>query len=306
MSQPTRLFALIVVGTSLLACSGDEVPADPGATPVVSVGVDDAAPETSAVVEGTTTTTLPTVERTVSVSVRGDELGLSADLESSAIVDGDPFGDFAACSGLRDTVSAYSVGVGSADSPVQWVSITSAARITGSGIVDADVRVERAIGSPIDAVGTMTIDPGLASGSFVAFDTQGRRLEGSFACVGADAPPAALDADQHGVVEVVALLGQGPADRVVGLASTDPAEVSCPLNRDGEALVVRVDGDQTVGGITSFELATTDDGGYAMRLRVGAVVYEFVDVVVELLDDASGSFSAADGTTTVAGAFTCT
>lgn len=303
MQLTGRLLPLIVVGAFGVGCSSDDAP--DAAAPLVSVGVDERADDVGPVEVGPTTIA-PALARTVSVSVSSDDLGIDAEIESSALADGDPFGDFATCSGLRNTVSSYSVGVGVADGPVRWVSINSAARVVGSGVIDADVRIERAVGEPVDAVGTMTLDPGLTSGTFVAFDGEGRLIEGSFACTGGGVTPATLGVDETGVVDVVALIRDGRADRVVGLASVDPAAVSCPAARDGAALIVRVDGDPSIGGITTFELATTSDDGYVLRLRVGGVAYEYDDAEVELVDDASGSFSAADGSTSIAGAFTCT
>ena len=90
-------------------------------------------------------------------------------------------------------------------------------------------------------------------------------------------------------------------------ADTNPA-AECPgaEGRSDAPALVRVDGDETIGAITTFEL--TGGQPTAMRLRAGATVYEFDDVDIELDDGAtSGIFAAADDSgLTIDGAFRCT
>ena len=78
------------------------------------------------------------------------------------------------------------------------------------------------------------------------------------------------------------------------------------IARSDDTVIVRVDGDESIGAITTFELT----GGVTstMRLRAGGVVYEFDRVEVELDDSAaSGIFSAiTQSGIAVDGAFRCT
>jgi hypothetical protein len=93
---------------------------------------------------------------------------------------------------------------------------------------------------------------------------------------------------------------------VVSAATLGADPTDCPAGEGSQSLVVRLDGDDTLGAITTFEL---DEGteGASMRLRVGEATYEFDDVAITLDDNArAGTFGAALPDLTVGGAFACT
>lgn len=243
----------------------------------------------------------------VSISVSAPDLGIEADLVAESSVDADLFGDFVACSGTRAELGTYAVTVARSSGDPLAVALLSAARVTGAGVVDADVRIERSGRDPVVAAGTMTLDAGLQSGTFVAFDADGARVEGSFEC-DASIAPQPLAEQVGGSVEVVALLRQDGAERIVALATSNPALASCPGDVAGQPLVVRADGGAELGSLTTFELTVDGVAGddAALRMRVGERVEVFDDVTVVLDDDRSaGTFAGDAGDLAVDGAFTC-
>jgi hypothetical protein len=198
----------------------------------------------------------------------------------------DPFGMFAACSGLRDTVAAWSLQVSDPGQDVTAVSILTGTNVTGPGTYDGTFRVEFGNGAALDGTGTVTLDPGLQSGTFAAADAD---LDGSFACTGA-AAPALAEAD----VEVFALVRKGASERVMSLAEPAPPG-ACGTG-------VSVTGDAGVGAPVEL---TIDAGTVA--ISVGAVDLAIDPAQTELhLDGPSGSFRAvtADGLA-IDGAYTC-
>jgi hypothetical protein len=306
-----------VLGLAASGCSSASDDTDP-----IIVGTLDRPVQTTVTPTPTPTTDVIELESApplqVDMTVVANESGVDAEI--SAAVDPadleqvDPFGTFASCSGARRSFGPYSVLVSVPGGSITAASISTTAAVTGPGIHDAVVGIELGSGATVRASGTVTIDASLRTGSFIAFEPDGGRVTGSFTCSGGDPAPAPLPAgDQAGVldtVEVVALLRQGEAERVVDLAvdiSRSPeVAVECPTSVGGSGpLLVRVDGDQSVGAITTFEL--TDGGALTMRLRVGGVSYAFDEVTITIADPPNaGTFSATNGDVTVDGAFRCT
>jgi hypothetical protein len=305
ISRIVRLGAFAVAVTVVVsACSAgdDDVSTSivPPSPPVTSAS----APSTTE--PAATPTTEPVVPDVVTVAVSSPELDVDAELSVDAESGGDPFGTFATCSAYRSVVGAYIVGVSDPTSEVSLVSVVSASRIDGPGTYDADLRVETSSGPDVSAAGTITVDPGLASGSYVAFSPDGARIEGTFDCEGGDEEPATMAASDAGAIEVVVLLERSGSERVVSAATLGADPTDCPAGEGSQSLVVRLDGDDTLGAITTFEL---DEGteGASMRLRVGEATYEFDDVAITLDDNArAGTFGAALPDLTVGGAFACT
>ncbi len=240
------------------------------------------------------------------------DMGVGGDPVSNAVVD--PFGTFSSCSGGRRAFGAYSVLVSSLDGPVGAVTLLTHDSVTGAGIYDADVTVEMRAAKSQFATGTMTIAPGLRSGSYLAFAPDGGKLSGTFECSGGDADPAPLlvgaDDGVLDTVEVFALLRRGESERVVGLAvqieRSPEIDAECPAVLGVvDPLVVRVDGDSSIGALESFDLRGGEVA--AMRLSVAGATYEFDDVVVTV-DGAptAGTFSGSVDGLTVDGAFRCT
>lgn len=252
----------------------------------------------------------------VAVSVAGSSARLDDSLEVAidpADIDTvDPFGTYAACSGVRRSVGVYSLLVAAVDGPIRSVSVLTFERVDGPGIHAADVRIERRSGAPIVAVGTVTITDDLQSGTFLGFEDDGTSVTGTFTCEGAEAAPTPLEpGDDDGVVdtvEVFVLLRSNGAERAVGLAidgAGPDVDIECPGATDMAAeLLVRVDGDRSVGAVTRFEL--TDGSAAAMRFRVGGVSFEFDDVTVTADDRrVSGTFEADHDGLSAVGAYSC-
>ncbi len=301
------LLLLAAVAVALTAgCSGESSSeSDAPLTTTVPVG-DAAAPVTVADDPAATvpSTTAPPEPVTMTVQIRVPDAGVDDELSAELSTTGDPFGDFASCSGIRREVGAYSVLMSRTDGDVRSVSVLSTTRVAGSGTLDADVRVERRDGAAIVAAGTLTVDAGLRSGSFLAFDAEGRRVEGGFECLDTELPEP-IGVNDGPSVEVVALLRLGDTERVVSLASSDPSWVSCPGAVDDQPLVLRADDGVGLGSLTTFEL-TADGDEASMRMRIGGEVEEFSVVELELDDERlAGTFAATDGDLVVDGAFTC-
>ena len=327
--RPTRLAVLAVTVLVVTGCSGDDDPT--GADRTTSAEVATGADATSAAADAASDAALeaadgtgegtgpddvgPAPEQaTVTVSVRTGAVDgeLSVPLDAD---DADPFGRFASCSGLRASVATYSVLVSDPDAVVRSVSVITDDAVAGPGVHDAEVRVEPASGAAIIGAGTVTLDPGLATGSYVAFDADGASVEGEFSCDGASGEPVPLEVgDDDGeldTVEVFALLRRSDEERVVGLtaAGSGPASLRCPgaggPDDDGDVLVA-VDGDSSTGAITAFEI--TAPPSPTMRMRVGSVDYEFDSPVIDTSRSAtSGTFQAAgDDGISIDGAFRCT
>ena len=304
MFRSASLAGLAVTVAFAAGCSSSDQP-DTAAvvTSVVTTEVADAAPTTSTSL-APTTTVVPDDPQIVTVEVRVPDRGVDASVSVDAEVDGDPFDDdFATCSAYRSVTGAYVVGVGGPTADLPWVSIVSAARIDGSGEDAADIRVDLPDGSEIDATGTMNLAADLASGTFSATTADGAAVDGEFECAGSERPPVTMAATDEGAIEVVALIDRDGRERVVTAATLDAADADCPA--ETSSLVVRVDGDASLGAISSFEIDRTG-GTASMRLRVGATTYEFEDIVLELdADERVGTF-VADGDVAVVGAFSCT
>ena len=175
------------------------------------------------------------------------------------------------------------------------------------------MRVELASGDAVTAVGTLTLDDDLRAGTFVAFDSAGEPVRGSFTCDGPDAPPVPLaPGHDDGVVDSVSvfvLLRHDRAERLLGLAvagSEPGADVECPGAIGATSdLLVRVDGGLSVGAITTFELG--NGAAPSMRIRAGGAVFEFADASLEVDPSrTSGTFSAVGaGGVAADGAFAC-
>lgn len=266
-------------------------------------GGDDGLAADAAPITAPPTTVEPDDPKVVTVEVRIPGQGVDATLSVDAEVDGDPFDDeFATCSAYRSVAGAYAVGVGGPDAEVPWVSIVSAVRIDGAGDVPVDVRVDLPDGTEIDAVGTMTLATDLASGTFSADTADGTAVEGSFECAGSDRPPATMAASDDGAIEVVALIDRDGSERVVTAATLDADDADCPA--DPTSVVVRIDGDSSLGAISMFEI-DRGNGGAVMKLRVGATTYEFDDLVLDVDDvERVGTF-VATGEVSIVGAFSC-
>jgi hypothetical protein len=257
----------------------------------------------------------------VTVDVSVDRFDLSEQLEVAIdpadLDEIDPFTRFSSCSGLRASIGTFTVTAVDDTAAVRSVSVGTADNVDGPGIHDAEVRVETATAGTASAVGTVTLDQSLRSGSFQAFEATGESVSGTFVC---DGPPGApvpiVDADAGDddgvlrVVEVVALLRRGDEERIVGL-TLDTAEVAavdadCPgvTGSDGPSLV-SVDGGPAVGAITTFELVRGLPS--TMRMRVGGATYEVDDVTIDVDDrGAAGTFSGVTGGgIAIDGAFRC-
>lgn len=257
----------------------------------------------------------------VVVDVSVGRLELSEQLEVSIEPDGfdeiDPFTRFGSCSGLRASVGTFGVAAVDDTASVRAVSVVTVDRVTGPGIYDADIRVETTADGTVSAAGTVTLDPGLRSGSFQAFEPTGESVSGTFACDGPAGTAVPLGdvegAADDGVlqtVEVVALLRRGGEERIVGLAldtaEVASAEADCPGVTGGDGpTVVRVEGGPDLGAITTFEL--TPERSPTMHMRVGGVTYDVVDADLDVDESGgSGTFSGqtVDGIA-IDGAFRC-
>lgn len=324
MRRRTRRLTVVVatVGLAAAACSDPEPAALPVVTPVPDTTAPAAGDSSSRGRDGAPGSVPggddagPADVRSVTIEIEG--LGFDDTVEvaidPSDLVDVDPFGRFAACSGTNRAFGVYSVLVSTLDGPVRSVSLLTVDRVAGPGVHDADVRVEGATGEPVAAVGTVTIGDDLRSGSFVAFDAAGESMSGSFRCAGPDTSPVPLATGAGGVfgdsVSVFVLLRHERAERILGVAAagSDPGlDVRCPGASGSQSdLLVRIDGDLSVGAMSTFELG--DGASRSMRIRAGGATFEFAEVAVEVDPArASGTFSAvgADGVT-ADGAFACT
>lgn len=236
----------------------------------------------------------------------GPTVDTTATHELDPVAVGDPFGEFASCSGLRDTVGAYSLFVSGPDD-ISFVGVWTASAVDGPGTYDADLRVELD-GTSYDATGTVTLADGLQRGEFVGFGPAGGNISGRFDCTGTESPASIELGPDDGVldtIEVFALLRRGSDVRVVGLATDDTVLVNCPGASGGgggtTGVVVSARGGAGIGSISEFELL-----GTTLELTVGDTGYVFDDVAVDG-DATAGSFGAtsADGVA-IDGAYRCT
>jgi hypothetical protein len=303
------MLTLLVVLATACSGTGSAVPtSSPTTAPdPASTSIDTAEPAV-AIGELPSVDTAPA--RVVTASVRTSDLDVSmtVPLDSGELT---PFGRFASCSGLRSFVGTYSVLVSDLAGPVRSISLITDDPVTAPGIFTGVVRIERSGRTPLLATGTITIEAGLTSGRYLAFDPEGTTVEGNFSCDGTTGPQPLVVGAPDGVldtVEVFALVRQRESERVLGLAVTaDSAPaVECPAadGRLGSTVTVRVAGDEASGALTMFELSTAP----RLTMGIGDVTYEFDDVEVQLdSGGTSGTFRAAetDGLT-VDGAFRCT
>lgn len=309
-----RSWALLAAGAlSLTACSGGTTDPEPeSASTTVAVDepvADDEAGSGDAALAVDPDESDEVVEQwsvTIDVTADGfDGLGVDASVgwtgDPDDVVSDGPFGEFASCSGLRDDVGAYSVFVSGSGDPSS-VGVWTSSRVTGAGIYDAEVRIERDGSAPLSAAGTMTILDGFQQGEFLAFGAGGGRIEGTFSCSGTEpgVPLPATDADS---VEAFAVLRAGEEERIVGLATEAGDRTVCDAAGDP---ILRVEGDATVGAITAIELGGGPDASATLRIAGTTYDFERVEVQVEAGPETAGVFSAvsADGVS-VDGAFRC-
>lgn len=312
-----------VVALAVAGCSSGSSEPQDGLASSVPTTVDESAAAKAGSSDAVATTVpdenepAPIYEVAVDVSI--DRLGLAERLDvaidPSELDDIDPFTRFSSCSGLRASISTYTVTAVDDTAPVRSVSMVTADHVTGPGIYDAEVRVEADGLDPVSAIGTLTLDLSLRSGSFQAFEVTGEIVSGSFTCDGpGDTPiPIVDEPGDDGVlrsVEVVALLRRGAEERIVGL-TLDPAEVAaadaeCPGVTAVDAdVLVRVEGGQAVGAITTFVLES--EPSPSLRMSVGGASYELAAVDIAL--DGSGATGSFNGVTddgiVIDGAFRC-
>ena len=304
--RPMRLPWLALAAIVVVACSGSEpdVGDAPSSTSAATAAVE--AVETDPNTGNSPPSTPTPSDATARVEVRLDSENatLIGDLETST----DPFGDFVSCSGLRTAFSTYSILISTTTGPVRSIGATTSAGVVDEGIYDAAVRLELDDGTAIEATGTMTLLAGFQTGSFVAFDSDGRAVEGSFSCTGAPEPSILEIGDDDGVLEeidAIALLRRGDETRLVGFAvpAGAAATIECPSD-DGSELVVSVDGDDSIGAITAFELAAGDQP--TLTMQIGDIEYVFDSVALgDTNSPEAGSFSAEAGGVAVDGAYRC-
>ena len=315
--------ASCVVTLAIAGCSSGSTDPQDGLAPSVPTTVDEAASAKAGPSDVSVTTVPddddPTPIYEVAVDVSVDRLDLAGRLDvaidPSELDDIDPFTRFSSCSGLRASISTYTVTAVDDTAPVRSVSVVTADHVTGPGIYDAEVRVESDGVDPVSATGTLTLDQNLRSGTFQAFESTGETVSGAFSCDGPGGAPTPIvdESADDGVlrsVEVVALLRRGTEERIVGL-TLDPAEVAaadaeCPGVTDAEGdVLVRVEGGQAVGAITTFVLET--EPSPSLLMSVGGASYELTTVEIAIDGTgASGSFSGVtDDGIAIDGAFRC-
>lgn len=295
--------ALVAVAAVAGACSSgggaDDVPAvtvadttadvEPLGTAPADVAAKIAAAEPVASSAPPTTEPAPLPHVSVDVAIGPNTSVVAGDVPGGAPVD--LFGDFAACSGLRDSVANWSLQVSDPDQTLTAVSILTAAGVSGPGAYPGTFRVEFVNGAALDGVGTVTLEPGLQSGTFAATDAD---VRGTFACTGAP-EPATVDAPD---VEVVALLRRGSAERMISLAEPYSADTAC----DTAAGRLHVAGDGGIGG----RVGLTIDGD-TLALSVDGVDLGIDPAHTELaVEGTTGTFHAVtlDGME-IDGALTC-
>ena len=305
MRWPWIPLAAIVV----VACSGSEpavgdTTSPTSATSAITAVVDVVETDPDTGNSPPSTLTPADVAARVEVRLDSENATLSGDLETST----DPFGDFVSCSGLRAAFSTYSVLISTTTGPIRSIGATTSAGVVDEGIYDAAVRVELDDGTAIEAVGTMTLLPGFQTGSFVAFDSDGKSVEGSFSCTGTPEPSLLEIGAADGVLEeidAIALLRRGDESRLVSFAvpAGAAATVECPSGSDSD-LVVSVDGDDSIGAITAFQLAAGDQP--TLTMQIGDIEYVFDSVALgDTNSPEAGSFSAEADGVAVEGAYRC-
>ncbi len=299
---------MTVAGSILSACSGggesDGATSTTAATVPAAAAVPDA--ESSPTTTARSRPSLTPLD--VSLTIGSDDLGVQAQLVGDVAAAGDPFGDFAVCSGHAAQIGSYLVGVGSATGSVRWASVATADRVLGAGAYDADVRLELGSGETIDAIGSLTLASGLASGSFEATTVDGALVAGEFVCAGGSPAITGAAGTVTGLVEVVALLQRGPAERVVSAVSDDADVVACPLGAGGVPRLVEIFGDARIGSLTAFGLDRTGSEAGVLALSAGGTSYRADDVAIVRADDGrAGTFSAVTAdAVSIDGAFSCT
>lgn len=319
-----RVLVLAIAGSLMLgACSGSEgstpstvptielVPIQ-STIPIVTAPADDGGPTTSSVEPDR----FPG-DAIVDVTVATEIPGIAGELSGPPVGPADdegPFGVYASCSGYRATVSTYSVVISAPGSDVEAVSLLTTEPIAeappGQGLYEAELHIEPAVGSNVDASGILTLDGDLRSGSFQGATAAGESIDVGFECFGGNAEPAPLIVgDAPGeleTIEVFVLLRRGQRERFVGLAvdTRDAADSVASCSTD-EALV-SIEGDFTAGAISSFVL--TDGIDSMVRLQVGGVSYLIEQPEIGTTDEPmSGSFHAVgDDGLTIDGAYRCT
>lgn len=304
-----RWSTIVMAGAMLAACSGSgSSGTEPGLPPTSSAAPVEVATSTTLGGEADAATVAPEPGPTglVEIVLDSESATIAGELAGSD----DPFGEFVSCSGLREVFTTYSVLASVTEGELRSVSAVTTTAVVAEGIHDAVVRVEFDDGSVIDATGTMTLLPGFQTGSFIAFDAAGTPVEGSFSCDGPDgAMPIEIGTadDVLDQIDVFALLRQGQSARLVGFAVSGESSAStrCPGASGVQSdLVVGVDGDDSIGAITAFELV--DGAVPQLSMRVGAVTYEFDEVVLGGSNTGdAGSFSAESGGVIVDGAYRC-
>lgn len=318
-----RFVASCVVALAVAGCSSAADEPQAGLAPSVPPTVDESAAAKAGASEIAATTVpdddqpSPIYEVAVDVSIDRLDLAerLDVSIDPSELDDIDPFTRFSSCSGLRASIGTYTVTAVDDTSRVRSVSVVTSGRVSGPGIYDAGVRVESEGVDPVSATGTLTLDLSLRSGTYQAFEATGEAVSGSFACDGPGGTPVPIvdEPADDGLlrsVEVVALLRRGAEERIVGL-TLDPAEVAaadaeCPgVAEADDDVVVRVEGGQAIGAITTFVLAA--EPVPSLRMSVGGAAYELTaaDIAIDSTG-ATGSFSGVtDDGIAVDGAFRC-
>jgi hypothetical protein len=291
----------VAAATLASACSGgataDGTPVTTGPTTTNPPATHPPADRTATDPPGTTAapaTTVPEpatlVEAQVGVGPTSFELARPID---PAELD-DPFGTYAACSGLDATVGTWALQISDPLAEMTAVGILTVPRVTGPGEYEATFRLEWANAAALDATGSVRLDPGLQSGTFAANDFD---IHGSFRCTGAPRPEPLGET----AAEVYALLQRGPEQRIVSLAAPTETAATCPTAVAGP---VELRGPARAGSISRFAVGAS---AASLAIRVGDTELALdPGTTVTDLGLGSGTFHAetVDGTV-IDGAYRC-
>jgi hypothetical protein len=310
--MPGRLavgLATVVAAAFVSACAGGGPAAGPSATTepattavAASTGTDPAGAAAKAEPgnPGTTppqtapATTVPEPPELVEVQVGVGPTSVELTRQVDRAELDDPFGTYAACSGLNGTVGVWALQISDPAAELTAVSILTVPPVTGAGEFPATFRLEWANDAALDAFGSVRLDEGLQSGTFAATDFD---VHGSFRCAGTPSPEPLGEA----APEVYALLQRGPKQRIVSLAAPADAAATCPTAVAGP---VELSGPTRPGSISLFAVGT---GPTSLAIRVGDTDLALdPTATVTDLGRGSGTFHAetVDGTV-IDGAYRC-
>lgn len=267
---------------ALAGCSG-------GGSPSVQSAQE--LPATVAAATVAATTAPPAIPHTIGVRLVIDGQPRDDTVQVGAEGGGDPFGEFASCSGLRSSFGVYQMVISGSEALGGAVQVNSTTNPHEPGPVAASARIETDQAT-VDVDGTLELSEGFRDGRFLGATASGSRIVVEFNCTSANTP-VPIDRTRP-YSDVAFLLVRGEQRRVLAFG------VPAPCAEGGIEAEIPPE-QRPAGGLSRVVIAPD-----RLELFVNDAPLALSGSSVSVASATTGTFaaSAADGAN-LTGAYSC-